>query len=217
MSLYKEGMEDIEIDKILKTEINELKDLEYQLFLQERKILNEESTKQCLVLPMFCLWGFDIYNMNEVMPEYPITEIGRADYVLKDNGNIHFIIEVKKLDSNLISHINQLKEYVDNINESKVGILTDGNKYLFFNKDSSNKMKDKPFLVFTLINNFRSDRVSTWVELIKTTRLSNKYIEDNLLNFNWLNEYTSILEKLKLMDKNKKEVLGIDNLIGIYL
>ena len=53
------------------------------------KLINEEMTKQALILPMIEAWGYDTRNPSEVMAEYPLKlprgGNGRADYVIMHN------------------------------------------------------------------------------------------------------------------------------------
>jgi hypothetical protein len=196
----------------------DLNELEHNLKIQEREITNEEATKHGLVIPMLMLFGYNPYNVFEVLPEYTVEDVGRVDYVLMENSQINMVIEVKKLGVSLINHINQLKGYFDKLNGSNIGLLTDGNYYLFFSKDEKTGfMKSKPFLVISIRNNFRWLRESVWTEFIRVTRLNKEYIEDNLLNSKWVDDYNNVIKQLKGIKITSLERDSIERLLDIKI
>ena len=57
-------------------------------------ITTEESTKMSLVVPLFQLLGYDVFNPNEFCPEY-IADVGikkgeKVDYAILENGQPDF-------------------------------------------------------------------------------------------------------------------------------
>lgn len=120
---------------------------------RKNNCLNEESAKIGLILPFLQLLGYDVFNINEVTPEYPADFSdkyqNRVDYVInKDNKPVIAIeakLDIEKSDRG------QLKSYFNAVQSIKLGILTDGIKYEFFaDNNSPNIMDDNPFLVFDL-------------------------------------------------------------------
>lgn len=127
--------------------------------INERKvhIINEEMTKQALIIPFIQLLGYDVFNPLEVRPEY-IADFGKkkgekVDYALfKDNEPIVFI-EAKSVNENLSNHDAQLSRYFNAVQEVKLGILTNGIIYKFFTDlTADNIMDEKPFLVIDMSN-----------------------------------------------------------------
>ena len=98
----------------------------------EKKIqtLNEEATKQSIILPILQLLGWQIFNADEVYPEFSI-ENTRVDYALR-NGSINKVfIEVKRINEELEKHQEQLLTYSFRQGVS-LSILTNGILWWFY-------------------------------------------------------------------------------------
>lgn len=98
----------------------------------EKKIqtLNEEATKQSIILPILQLLGWQVFDADEVYPEFSI-ENTRVDYALR-NGTINKVfIEVKRINEDLEKHQEQLLTYSfrQGVNLS---ILTNGILWWFY-------------------------------------------------------------------------------------
>ena len=125
---------------------------------QEAGQLNEQATKNALVMPFIAALGYDVFNPAEVAPEYsaPIGEYkdARVDYaILDEEGTPIILIECKPLGANLESRqCNQLQLYFHGT-EAPIAILTDGNRYLFYSDlETQNRMDSKPYMEVVLNN-----------------------------------------------------------------
>ena len=142
--------------------IEDLKNYSERVIQIKDKIQNEEATKHSLILPFFQILGYDIFNPEEVIPEFgaDIREVKKGekvDYVIKNNEEIAILVEAKSLHENLKRHDNQLTRYF-NATKSRIGILTNGIQYLFFTDlDESNKMDKKPFFEFDVIKSIHRE------------------------------------------------------------
>ncbi len=97
------------------------------------KLINEEMTKQALILPMIEAWGYDTRNPSEVMAEYPLKlpggGNGRADYVIMHNDKPAIVIECKSAGVLLDANIHeQMQDYV-RASGAAAGVFTDGAQY----------------------------------------------------------------------------------------
>lgn len=117
--------------------------------------LTEEATKTAVILPLIRAFGFDVFNLDEVVPEF-ISDVGtkkgeKVDYALKIDGKIVALIEVKPITSSLgNTQFNQLFRYF-HVTDARLGVLTNGRDIWFFSDiDEPNKMDKKPFLKFDL-------------------------------------------------------------------
>ena len=111
--------------------MNKLKDF-IKKIQTEKKIqtLNEEATKQSIILPILQLLGWQVFDADEVYPEFSIGNT-RVDYALR-NGSINKVfIEVKRINENLEKHQEQLLTYSfrQGVNLS---ILTNGIIWWFY-------------------------------------------------------------------------------------
>lgn len=125
---------------------------------QSRFCKTEEATKQSLVLRFFSMLGYDVFNMQEVIPEFSTGFSDkikkRADYVIAKNGEPSIIVECKSTDTALESvDKGQLKEYFTTCKPVKLAILTNGVVYEFYaDCKETNIMDETPFIVLDMEN-----------------------------------------------------------------
>ena len=125
---------------------------------QSRFCKTEEATKQSLVLRFFSMLGYDVFNMQEVIPEFSTGFSDkikkRADYVIAKNGEPSIIVECKSTDTALENvDKGQLKEYFTTCKSVKLAILTNGIVYEFYaDCKETNIMDETPFVVLDMEN-----------------------------------------------------------------
>ncbi|MCX7832585.1 MAG: type I restriction enzyme HsdR N-terminal domain-containing protein [Ignavibacteria bacterium] len=92
---------------------------------------SEEATKQGIILPILSFLKWNIFNTNEVFPEYSV-ESNRVDYVLRDTkGENKVFIEVKNCRIDLNVHQEQLLNYSFK-QGVKLAVLTNGLSWWFY-------------------------------------------------------------------------------------
>lgn len=201
------------------SEMKDIAALENAILKQSTLYANEEATKQGLILPMISLMGYDVHNVNEIYPEYSIEELGRADYVLRIEGVFKQVIEAKRLNKPMLRYIPQIKSYFDSVDTVNLGLLTDGNHYMFFTDlEEKGKMDAKPFLVISTIHNFRNERVSLLWELYRLTRFDKDYTNAQIIaaDSEYLSAYQEVMKNYKDSPYiNSKERKGLSQLLGI--
>lgn len=113
-------------------------------------VTTEEATKMSLIVPMFQLLGYDVFNPMEFCPEYT-ADVGikkgeKVDYAILEDGKPTILIECKSCSETLEKHSSQLFRYFGTT-AAKFGILTNGIIYRFYTDlEESNKMDLIPFL-----------------------------------------------------------------------
>lgn len=125
---------------------------------QKSAIQTEEATKNAFVMPFIqSVLGYDVFDPREVVPEF-ICDVGtkkgeKIDYAILKDGQIQILIEAKKIGEPLnINHASQLFRYF-HVTTARISILTNGQVYRFFTDlDAPNKMDEKPFLEFDLLD-----------------------------------------------------------------
>lgn len=125
---------------------------------QSSAIQTEEATKNAFIMPFIqSVLGYDVFNPLEVVPEFT-TDVGtkkgeKVDYAILKDGQIQILIETKKIGESLnINHAAQLFRYF-HVTTARISILTNGQVYKFFTDlDAPNKMDEKPFLEFDLLD-----------------------------------------------------------------
>lgn len=119
--------------------------------------LTEEATKTSVILKLIQLFGFDVFNLEEVIPEF-VADVGikkgeKIDFAIKINGKLTILIEAKPIAMPLGSvQYSQLFRYFGTV-DARLAILTNGKEIWFFSDiDERNKMDKKPFFIFDLQN-----------------------------------------------------------------
>lgn len=115
----------------------------------------EEATKNALVMPFISALGYDVFNPQEVIPEY-VADVGvkkgeKVDYTIMKDGEVVLLIECKKAGTDLSqATASQLYRYFS-VTRTRIAILTNGIQYQFFSDlDEPNKMDARPFLELDL-------------------------------------------------------------------
>ena len=155
----------------------------------EDNLLTEEAVKHSLILPFISTMGYDVFNPNEVVPEYNadfgIKTGEKVDYAIMINRQPLMMIECKKLQDPLDGRrASQLARYY-NVTTCKVGILTNGVCWKFFcDLEQTNVMDQEPFLEVDLgqmneadinkLDNFTKENFE--LERVYSTAANLKYI-----------------------------------------
>lgn len=119
-------------------------------------IQTEEATKTSIIMPLFQILGYDIFNPAEFTPEYT-ADVGikkgeKIDYAILKNQEPVILIECKSIKEELAKHDSQLFRYFGTT-KAKFAILTNGLIYRFYTDlDAPNKMDEKPFLEINMID-----------------------------------------------------------------
>ncbi|MBK1612014.1 restriction endonuclease [Rubrivivax gelatinosus] len=120
-------------------------------------IQTEEATKTAMVMPFIQILGYNVFDPLEVTPEL-VADVGtkkgeKVDYAILRQGRPIMLFECKKAGADLnINHAGQLFRYF-HVTEARFGVLTNGLVYKFFSDlEQPNKMDDKPFFEFDLLD-----------------------------------------------------------------
>ncbi|PWE86729.1 endonuclease [Eubacterium ramulus] len=170
--------------------IESLKQFSERVTMLKDTISTEESTKMSLVVPLFQLLGYDVFNPSEFCPEY-IADVGikkgeKVDYAILEDGQPTILIECKSCSDQLDKHSSQLFRYFGT-SSAKFGILTNGIIYRFYTDlEESNKMDLVPFLEINMLqlkdssinelkkfckDNFDKDKIFSTAEELKYSSL----------------------------------------------
>ena len=153
----------------------------------------EEATKNAFIMPFIQALGYDVFNPNEVVPEYT-CDIGtkkgeKIDYAIMKDGKPVILIECKHWGQDLTLHENQLLRYF-HVSPAKFGLLTNGIVYRFYTDlDTTNKMDEKPFLDVH-ISEIKDNHIAELHKFHKS-----KFDVDNILNSASELKYTGELKQ----------------------
>lgn len=157
----------------------------------------EEATKNAIVMPFLRVLGFDVFDPNQIIPEY-VADIGlkkaeKIDYACKIGDRIEYLVEAKSVSTNLRdAQYSQLFRYFHTC-DANIGILTNGlHIWLFTDLDAPNKMDATPFFKFDLLayddndlkelekfhkNNFKIETIQAAASSLKYLRGAMNFIE----------------------------------------
>ncbi len=153
--------------------IEKLEDVADRAEDQLDRIETEEATKQALIIPFIKALGYDVYNLNEVVPEFTADFADqkgeKVDYAILHDDDPVVLVECKTAGGALSTdHAEQLFRYFQ-VTEARIGILTNGIRYRFFSDiEEENKMDERPFLELDLFD-FSEPEVDELKKLRKST------------------------------------------------
>jgi predicted type IV restriction endonuclease len=118
----------------------------------------EEATKHFLIMPFIQSLGYNVFDHQEVVPEFD-ANVGtstkyKLDYAILKDGKPVILIECKSTKDKLVGTDgwSQLFHYFV-ATDARIGVLTNGVIYRFYSDlDKPNRMDDKPFLEIDLLN-----------------------------------------------------------------
>lgn len=164
-------------------------------------IETEEATKTSLIMPMFNILGYDVFNPLEFCPEYT-ADVGikkgeKIDYAIIIDEEPSILIECKSCKENLDKHSSQLFRYFSTT-KAKFGILTNDIIYRFYTDlEEANKMDLVPFLEIDLLNlkeaainefkkfskeSFDTEKIFSTAEELKYSNLIKSYLQKEMEN-----------------------------------
>lgn len=179
-----------------------IKTLSERTIRLRENLSNEEATKTSLILPFIQALGYDIFDPNEVAPEFT-SDVGikkgeKLDYAILSNNQPIILIECKPITENLKNtHYSQLYRYFS-VLKAKFAILTNGLIYKFYTDfDEPNKLDTNPFLEINMIeildngieelkrfhkNEFNIDTIISTVQELKALTLIQSILQSELDN-----------------------------------
>ncbi|NEQ45647.1 MAG: restriction endonuclease [Leptolyngbya sp. SIOISBB] len=138
--------------------IDQIKALSSNLSSQLDRIKTEEATKTSLIMPFIQALGYNVFDINEVVPEFD-ANVGasrkyKLDYAIIQDGKPIILIECKHHADKLANDDahSQLFHYFA-ATKARIGVLTNGLMYRFYSDlVEPNKLDEKPFLEIDMLN-----------------------------------------------------------------
>lgn len=109
---------------------------------------DEEATKHTIILRLFSILGWDIFNRDEVFPEYKSYK-KEVDYSLRQNQKNLVFVEVKRVNKDLAGEQEQILTYAfqEGVN---LAILTNGLTWWFYLPIMSGNWESRKFYTIEL-------------------------------------------------------------------
>jgi hypothetical protein len=134
--------------------------------------LDEASTRQAIIGRVLHLLGWDIFNVDEVVPEYPVGDT-KIDYALKTGRyNDKLFIEVKRIREDLARHQEQLLGYCfkEGVN---FAILTNGIVWWFYLPLRQSSWEERRFYAIDIVQQESKDVASKLIEFLSRDNITN--------------------------------------------
>jgi len=131
---------------------------------------DEASTKQAIVVRMLSFLGWDIFNIDEVTPEYSVGK-ERVDYSLRIGGANKVFIEVKKMGEVLEKHQEQLLSYSYR-QGVRFSILTNGIAWWFYLPWQEGSWEQRKFYTIDILQQESQDIASKFIDLLSKDNIS---------------------------------------------
>ncbi len=104
---------------------------------------DEASTKQAVVLRMLSFLGWDIFNVDEVCPDYAANS-SHVSYALRIGDKNKIFVEVKKISEKLDDHQKKFVEIASG-EDADIAVLTNGVTWWFYLTSSNGSWQQKWF------------------------------------------------------------------------
>jgi len=175
---------------------------------RKKQVATEEATKTALILPFIQIMGYNVFDPNEVVPEY-IADVAekkeeKVDYAILKGGVPILIFECKAVNVDLNKDKkDQLSAYFP-FTPAPVAILTNGITYQFFTDlEEANILDKKPFLEINL-EDIKEPAIQKLKKFTKSG-FNPSDITDFAADLMYTNEIKQILNK-SLLDPSKDVV-----------
>ncbi len=139
----------------------------------------EEATKLSIILPLLNLLGWNVFNIDEVSPEFSI-ENGRVDYSLRLNNTNEIFIEAKKTSEDLdkIQYQEQLLNYSFR-HGVELAILTNGLTWWFYLPKEKGDWKARKFYSIDIMQQQAGDIAQRFIDLLSKSNVQTGQARQN--------------------------------------
>lgn len=139
---------------------------------------DEEATKQAIVLRVLSMLGWDIFNIEEVTPQYYLRDF-RVDYSLRLNESNKVFIEVKRVGTDLEPYQEQLLKY-SFLEGVDVAILTNGITWWFYQPMQKGSWQQRRFSSLNIINQELEEVVQKFIDYLSKESIKVGLFEDKV-------------------------------------
>ena len=126
--------------------------------------VSEAQTSQGIVLPILNNLGWEVFDTNEVVPEYSVGG-RRVDFALRIQSINKVFLEIKKTSENLDNHQEQLVYYAFQ-QGVKLAILTNGITWQFYLPLEEGSWEQRRFFTIDLMEQSIEDAIEKFESLL---------------------------------------------------
>ena len=130
---------------------------------------DEASTKQAVVLRLFSFLGWDIFNVEDVYPDYSVNSYS-VTYALRVKNASKIFIEVKRVQEKLDNFQKPLLNFASRENVG-ISILTNGVLWWFYLPKSTGNSQEKWFYSVDLLKQKEDSFVPQLIDLLSKNKV----------------------------------------------
>jgi len=139
--------------------------------------IDESATKQSVILKLLSILHWDIFNIEEVKPEYSVGS-DRVDYSLRCDNKNKVFLEVKRPKEVLEEHEKQLLGYA--FKEGvKIAILTNGITWWFYLPLHEGSWEQRKFYTIDILQQELLDISSKFIDFLSMDNIKNEKAVQN--------------------------------------
>lgn len=144
---------------------------------------DETETKQAMILPVLQLLGWNVWDTEEVKPEYPVegkkaAEGGKVDYCLRIKGKSEVFLEAKRPGEDLEKHQEQLLDY--SFREGvDLAILTNGISWWFYLPRKKGHWKERKFYAIDILQQSMNELAEKFIQLLSREKVRSGEAQEN--------------------------------------
>jgi len=132
---------------------------------------DEASTKQAIVLRLLSFLGWDIFNVEEVYPDYAVGT-ANVSYALQTKNSNKIFIEVKKVQKKLDDHQKDLVN-IGTRDGANLVVLTNGITWWFYLIAATGSWQQKLFYKIDIVKQKPDAFVSQLINLLDKQKVAN--------------------------------------------
>ena len=132
---------------------------------------DEASTKQAVVLRLLSFLGWDIFNVEEVYPDYAV-DAATVSYALRTKNSNKIFIEVKKVQKKLDDHQKDLVN-IGTRDGANLVVLTNGITWWFYLIPATGNWQQKLFYKIDMVKQKPDAFVSQLINLLDKAKVAN--------------------------------------------
>lgn len=138
---------------------------------------DEAATKNAIILRCLSLLGWDVFNVDEVYPEYSVGG-DRVDYSLRISNADKVFLEVKRVREDLENHQEQLLNYSFK-QGIKLAVLTNGVTWWFYLPLLEGDWEQRKFYIIDVFQQEAEDIASRFLDFLAKEHITSGKAFDN--------------------------------------
>src|SRR3989338_3175490 len=144
-------------------------------------VYDEATTKQIIIIRILNILGWDIFNVKEIQPEYPVDPQNsneKVDYALAKETNNMVFVEAKAVSINLEDWEEKFCSYCFK-NNVILGVLTNGISWWFYLPRAGGSWYERKFYSINLIQQDSDAIVLKFIDFLSKQNITSGKAKEN--------------------------------------